>query len=81
MDGALYHDLWNVRGELPQLEDPESAAIDQDQGSDSEEEVAPPEDVDGPEDPPTTGALLGKRFTEDQRRILLEAFSTEGKVS
>ena len=68
-------------GELPQLEDPESAAADQDQGSDSEKEVAPPKDLDRPDDPATTGALLGKRFTKDQRKILLAALATEGKVS
>ncbi len=44
-----------------------TAATDQDQGLEPEEEVAPPEDLDGPDDPATTRALLGTRFTEDQR--------------
>ncbi len=78
LDGALYNDRWEVQGELPQLTDRDTAPVDG--ASDSDEEVAPPEDLEGAGEESTAGVILGKRFTEAQRSILLEAFAQQGKV-
>ncbi len=78
LDGALYNDMWDAEGELPQLDDPGELAV-ADPESDSDEEVAPPADLEA--EPEGNAVVLGRRFTEEQRRILLEAFAQDGKVS
>ncbi len=60
MGPYTYNNVWNVEGELPQLDDPgEHEAADPE--SDSEEEVAPPEGLEA--EPESNAVVLGRGAT------------------
>ncbi len=68
---------WDPSNEVPQqaTADP----YERDPDSDSDEEMPPPHQEEGTEDPQLPHeqqrAVLGKRLTEPQRKILLTAFT------